>query len=208
MATENYVYSPGRVKTKTGSQTDWEKALGFSPMLGELIVYNVDSINNHPRLKVGDGSTNVNSLPFFNYPSIEQKTTADTLALVINSNSNKKTYDISCTGNTLSLNIIGENISTYPVDFECNIDFKLTSTCNVCNLTWGTNNGLFLPRINPVLNLADIEDIFTVRDDFPSPKISKIVLPTSYTGMCVRLHLKYAFGTIVVEPELYNSSSN
>lgn len=45
---------------KNATAADWKKAVNFSPLKGEMIIYN----DNPPRLKVGDGTTNVNDLPF------------------------------------------------------------------------------------------------------------------------------------------------
>lgn len=57
-----------RVQNKTETPTNWEKATNFSPLKGELVVY-MDSTGTH--LKVGDGSTNVNDLPFITSEWIE-----------------------------------------------------------------------------------------------------------------------------------------
>lgn len=52
-----------RIKHKNGTPDEWSQATNFSPLKGELIVYN-DATN--PRMKIGDGETNVNDLPFIN----------------------------------------------------------------------------------------------------------------------------------------------
>ena len=52
-----------RVKQKHASQTDWEKAVNFTPLAGEIIIYDGASGSN-PRIKVGDGVTKVTALPF------------------------------------------------------------------------------------------------------------------------------------------------
>lgn len=49
-----------RTQMKCDSAANWQKATNFSPLKGEMIIYNDDP----PRLKVGDGTTNVNNLPF------------------------------------------------------------------------------------------------------------------------------------------------
>ena len=72
-----------RVQLKNDIEANWVKAVGFSPKSGELIIYNaeVDNVTtlpqdpetkqtlrdywiNYPRVKIGDGETNVNDLPF------------------------------------------------------------------------------------------------------------------------------------------------
>lgn len=49
---------------KHDSEENWEKASNFSPKNGEPIIYDEDSTHLRPRLKIGDGSTNVNNLSF------------------------------------------------------------------------------------------------------------------------------------------------
>ena len=53
-----------RVINKHETQEDWEKAVNFIPLLAELIVDDPDSTYTRARLKIGDGKTNVNDLPF------------------------------------------------------------------------------------------------------------------------------------------------
>ena len=60
-----------RVQLKHDIEENWNKAIGFSPLPGEVIIYDVDSTHNQPRIKIGDGKTNVNDLPFI------YKTTAE-----------------------------------------------------------------------------------------------------------------------------------
>lgn len=52
-----------RIKLKNGTPEEWSQATNFSPLKGELVIYN-DADN--PRMKVGDGETNINDLPFVN----------------------------------------------------------------------------------------------------------------------------------------------
>jgi hypothetical protein len=40
------------------------EAKNFSPLKGEIIVYDAEGENGVARIKVGDGTTNVNDLPF------------------------------------------------------------------------------------------------------------------------------------------------
>ena len=53
-----------RVIQKHETEADWGAATGFTPLQGELIVYDPDENHSYSRLKVGDGVTNVNVLPF------------------------------------------------------------------------------------------------------------------------------------------------
>lgn len=52
-----------RVQHKHGTAEDWSKS-SLVPLLGELIIYDKDSIHPYERFKIGDGSTNVNNLKF------------------------------------------------------------------------------------------------------------------------------------------------
>lgn len=54
----------GRLVQKHDTQVNWEKATNFTPMAGELIVYDIDDNYDYERIKIGDGSKNVNALPF------------------------------------------------------------------------------------------------------------------------------------------------
>lgn len=72
-----------RVQLKNDIEANWIKAVNFSPLLGELIIYNAEIDNvtalpqdpetkqtlrnywiTYPRIKIGDGENNVNDLPF------------------------------------------------------------------------------------------------------------------------------------------------
>ena len=54
-----------RQQQKHDTEANWQKASAFIPMQGELIVYDVDADHKYARLKIGDGVTPVNELPFF-----------------------------------------------------------------------------------------------------------------------------------------------
>jgi hypothetical protein len=54
----------GRAVQKHDVEANWLKATNFIPMLGEIIVYDVDSNYSYERFKIGDGETVVSSLPF------------------------------------------------------------------------------------------------------------------------------------------------
>ena len=62
MSNEKQIKS--RTQQKMDTSANWEIAgeKGFVPLKGEIIVYMDD--NGSRRIKVGDSSTNVNSLPF------------------------------------------------------------------------------------------------------------------------------------------------
>lgn len=48
-----------RIQHKADTSTNWSKATSFIPLRGELIIYT--DLN---KIKIGDGATNVNLLPF------------------------------------------------------------------------------------------------------------------------------------------------
>ena len=55
-----------RIVHKHDTEANWKKAINFIPKQGELIIYDIDSAYIYERIKIGDGVTNVNSLPFVN----------------------------------------------------------------------------------------------------------------------------------------------
>lgn len=76
-----------RIQLKNDTEENWNKAVNFIPKKGELIIYNADSSNQindnarpFPRLKVGDGITNVIALPFFDAGSINGMTSETLVA--------------------------------------------------------------------------------------------------------------------------------
>lgn len=62
MATEKNINS--RIQHKHDIEANWLKATNFIPKAGELIIYDVDATHTEPRLKIGNGTTSVNDLPF------------------------------------------------------------------------------------------------------------------------------------------------
>ena len=55
-----------RFQMKTDTEENWLKATNFIPKNGEIIIYAIDATHNYQRVKVGDGKTLVNNLPFIN----------------------------------------------------------------------------------------------------------------------------------------------
>ena len=53
-----------RVIQKHDIEVNWEKAINFIPKKGELIVYDPDENYDYSRVKIGDGISTVNELPF------------------------------------------------------------------------------------------------------------------------------------------------
>ena len=52
------------VKDDYPSEQDWEKAINFTPWQAEVIIYDADTEHPQARIKIGDGITPVNDLPF------------------------------------------------------------------------------------------------------------------------------------------------
>ena len=62
MATENAKHNT-RIQLKHDTETNWNKAVNVIPKAGEMVIYDAD-VTNPVRIKIGDGITVVNSLPF------------------------------------------------------------------------------------------------------------------------------------------------
>ena len=54
-----------RVLQKHDTAENFEKATGFTPMSGELIIYDQDDSHSYERFKVGDNEHIVHELPFW-----------------------------------------------------------------------------------------------------------------------------------------------
>jgi len=67
----------GRSQQKRATEANWLKATNFVPLAGEIIIYEVDDTHDTPRLKVGDGTTLVNSLPFVSGDGMKEVMSAD-----------------------------------------------------------------------------------------------------------------------------------
>lgn len=63
MATEKNIKS--RIINKHDIEANWNKAVGFIPQKGEIIVYDIDDNYSYERFKLGDGITTAINLPFY-----------------------------------------------------------------------------------------------------------------------------------------------
>lgn len=63
-----------RVANKNDIAENWAKAENFQPLKGEIIIYNKDEETLAPKMKIGDGVTKVNDLPFFRGDCIGEET--------------------------------------------------------------------------------------------------------------------------------------
>lgn len=53
-----------RIQQKHDIEANWKQAVNFIPKAGEIIIYDPDDFHTYHRLKIGDGETPVNGLPF------------------------------------------------------------------------------------------------------------------------------------------------
>lgn len=53
-----------RVILKHDVESNWQLATGFTPLQGEVVIYDPDKSYAYSRFKIGDGEQNVNALPF------------------------------------------------------------------------------------------------------------------------------------------------
>ena len=53
-----------RVQHKHDTEANWLKATNFTPLVSEIVVYDPDENYDYSRIKIGDGKTNINNLPF------------------------------------------------------------------------------------------------------------------------------------------------
>ena len=61
---ENIIKYNARVTQKRDTEANWNNAVNFIPLRGEIIVYEIDNTHATPRFKVGDGVTTIVNLPF------------------------------------------------------------------------------------------------------------------------------------------------
>lgn len=64
-----------RIQNKHDVEANWVQAVNFIPMAGEVIVYDQDGNYDKPRIKIGDGQTTINNLPFVSGLLFEQEGT-------------------------------------------------------------------------------------------------------------------------------------
>lgn len=69
-----------RIQLKSDTEVNWNKAVNFIPLKGEVIIYSADGTHPFSRLKVGDGVTNVHALPFIDSSTLNGRAIyADTI---------------------------------------------------------------------------------------------------------------------------------
>lgn len=89
----------GRIVHKHDTEANWNKATNFIPKNGEIIIYDPDSTYSYARVKVGNGSTVVTSLPFIDNAI---KTVQTNLSDTVDSVKNNSITALSVSGRTIT----------------------------------------------------------------------------------------------------------
>ena len=69
-----------RIQLKNDTEENWNKAINFVPLKGEVIIYSADDAHPFCRLKVGNGITTVSDLPFIHSNTLDKELTIGTTA--------------------------------------------------------------------------------------------------------------------------------
>ena len=83
-----------RLQQKHDIEANWNKAVNFIPLLGELILYDPDETYSYTRFKVGDGIKVAKDLPFVMIDTMQVMHGADTLASLLNMYMLQIDYDL------------------------------------------------------------------------------------------------------------------
>ena len=83
-----------RLQQKHDIEVNWNKAVNFIPLLGELILYDPDETYNYTRFKVGDGIKVIKDLPFVMIDAMQVMHSTDTLASLLNMYMLQIDYDL------------------------------------------------------------------------------------------------------------------
>lgn len=115
----------GRIVQKHDTKTNWDKAINFIPLKGEIIIY--DDLN---KIKIGDGTTTVVKLPYsttINYNDLTNKPT------------------IPSVGNgTLTIQKNGTKIDTFTANATADKTINITVPTKLSNLTDDVVKGKYL----------------------------------------------------------------
>lgn len=90
-----------RIQLKNDTEAHWLLATNFVPLQGEVIIYSADDTHPFSRLKVGDGTTTVNNLPFISSHNINN--------IIL-----EETYnDLPSIGNSHMLYVVIDTLTVY-----------------------------------------------------------------------------------------------
>ena len=142
----------GRIIHKNDIEENWKKAINFIPKKSELIIYNPDNTHAQARVKVGDGVTKVNDLPF-TIDDVKQVTTVN----------GKTGASIVLTGDDIpfSAGDSSENTVKYNIDGAWSLAETAQTTAETAQTTAETaqntaNNAIpKLPIGNPISSSED-----------------------------------------------------
>ena len=71
------IYDAHALRKYHNLEINWEQQTDFIPLQGELIVYDIDNTHSYERFKIGDGVSNVNTLPFVVTPIADNEIFCD-----------------------------------------------------------------------------------------------------------------------------------
>ena len=54
------------------TESEWNKLSDFTPLQGELIIFDPDRRHRYARVKIGDGATELSKLPFLIDPAVDE----------------------------------------------------------------------------------------------------------------------------------------
>lgn len=66
-----------RIQMKNDTEANWNRAINFVPLQGEVIIYSADESHPFSRIKIGDGETTVINLPFIDAQTINGESIED-----------------------------------------------------------------------------------------------------------------------------------
>lgn len=104
-----------RIIQKHDTEANWLEVNDFIPLQGEIIIYDIDNNNTSERIKIGDGVTAVNELPFINGVPTSEKAHQ---ALVTDANGNITWDDRPIYSMYVEQTILPETALTFNADLE------------------------------------------------------------------------------------------
>ena len=123
-----------RIVNKHDIEANWKEAHEFIPKQGELIVYDIDENHSYSRIKMGDGITNINSLPFIT-EAIEIDATLTQKGVAADAEAVGKAFEIL--SNQMG-DLLYKTIAITSFTNDKNTQ-EIGSTISNVKLTWSTN---------------------------------------------------------------------
>ena len=172
MANEKVIKT--RIQLKNDTEANWKKAVNFIPKQGEIIIYSADGSHPYSRLKVGDGSTTVTTLPFIDAGTINGEVLADVIV------TGENVYDFPAIGeeNKLYVDLDKNAIYCYKGNsgFSKLSHFKYTATKTQISTIDGWDPGIMTTALAddsilyitngtaPVLNLGTLNVVTDINE--------------------------------------------